>query len=199
MGTSRSAAELAGKFANLAAEVPGANKEAVSRSALLGKDIMIQGAVQAGLRRGGKLPAHGTKAWNARYDIKGTGNPTALLRYVGPVHWAFGGTSPHIIGARRYGTRTSWRRRYGNSIMQGMSGAAGAKRGRGKTLAAGRGVMRSGRGAQALRFGGRFALYSLHPGSTGRDTWPTTKRRIEQMAPREFHKAHKAALRRARF
>lgn len=199
MGTSRSAAELADKFSRLAAEVPRANRDAVNRSALLGKEIMLRGATDAGLRRGGNLPAASRARWGARYDIKGTANPSALLRYTGPVHWAFYGTDGHIIGARRRGTRAGFRKRYARSQANALVGVAGGRGARGQTLRSGRYGKRSGKGALALRFGGRFAMYAAHPGSRGRNTWPQTKKRITEMAPREFRKAHRDAIRRARF
>jgi hypothetical protein len=196
MGSSRSAAELAGKFGRLAAEVPRANRDAVNASAFLGKQIMEQGAARAGLRKGGRLA--GAK-WGARYDIKGADNPTALLRYTGPVHWAFFGTRPHIIGARRRATRAAWRRRYANSVAYGLVGATGGRGGRARTLQSGRYGERGGKGALALRFGGRFAMYATHPGTKGNNTWPQTKARIVKAAPREFQRAHREAVKRARF
>jgi hypothetical protein len=210
MGTSRSASELAGKFSRLAAEVPEANRLAVNRSAQLGKEVMLQGAVKAGLRRGGALPSHGKARWGVKTQLGTSGRTSfigsssatgahvaAMLSYTGPVHWAIYGTQDHVIGARGRGGRAAFRRRYARSKANALVGLTGGKGSRGQTLGSGR--YRTGKGALALAFGGRFATYATHPGSRGNNTWPETKRRIQTAAPREFRKAHRDAIRRARF
>lgn len=181
---------MAGKFANLAVSVEATNRAAVARIADDGKEIMLRGAVAAGLRRGGTLPSHGSARWGARYDLKGTRNPSALLRYTGPVHWALGGTSPHVIGARGRGTRRSWQRRYAVEQTNALLGLQGAKGSRARSLGSGRYGTRS-KGAKALRFGGRFATYARHPGHRGRNTWPATKALVARNGQATFARMHR--------
>jgi hypothetical protein len=188
VGTSRTGAELAGKLAIYSAQLPGANKAAVESVALFAKGEMIHGARAAGLRVGGTLPSASKARWGARYDLGGTTNPVARVRYVGPVHWAFTGTAPHIIGARGLDTRLGHRRRAGRTIGAALSG----KKGRGNRVGSGYKVR--GKGAKALSYGGRFAAYSMHPGMKGRNTWPATKKRIAVGAMRHFAKHHRSAL-----
>lgn len=185
MGTSRSGKELAGKLTAYSASIPGANKAAVNSVALFAKEEFIVGATQAGLRRGGQLPSHSKARWGARYDFRGS---EAMVRYVGPVHWAFTGTKPHIIGARGLDTRAGHRRRMGRTVGSALSG----KKVRGKQLGSGYRVR--GKGARALSFGGRFSAYAMHPGTRGRNTWPATKKRVAARAPREFQKHHRQQL-----
>lgn len=52
---------------------------------------------------------------SARYDIKGTKNPTALVRANGPLHLVERDTKPHEIDATR--TRTGRRRRSGKKAL----------------------------------------------------------------------------------
>lgn len=54
---------------------------------------------------------------NVRYDVKGTVNPTALLRMTGPAHLIERNTSPHTITARARTTTMSGRRRRGASAL----------------------------------------------------------------------------------
>lgn len=212
MGTSRSAAELADKFSRLAAEVPHANRDAIKLTSKAAEGVFVAGAVRAGLRPGGNLPAHGRAKWGARSQLGTSGTTSfigsstatgahvaAMVTYVGPVHWAIYGTSGHIIGARGRGTRRQWKSRYGQSVIRGAVGATGGRsRSKAKALDSGGYGVRK-RGAKALSFGGRFATYATHPGANGRNTWPQTKKRVQELAPREFHRAHRDALRRARF
>lgn len=212
MGTSRSAAELAGKFASLAAEVPHANRDAIKQASKDAEAIFITGGVRAGLRSGATLPSHSRAKWGAKSQMGTSGTTSfigsaaasgphvaAMVTYVGPVHWAVYGTSAHIIGARGRGTRRQWKGRLGQSLMRGAVGATGGRsKSRAKSLESG-GYGTRAKGAKALHFGGRFALYSLHPGSPGHNTWPQTKARVADVTPQTFQREYRQAIRRAKF
>lgn len=195
-GTSR---ELAAKLYSLADGVGEANKKAVTQALMFAKEEFIAGGVAAGLRRGGALPSHGKARWGARFDegavTKGSGrsNYMGLVRYVGPVHWAFGGTGRHIIAARRLGSRRKAQQlapRLGAMAAFGGSnrGAFGQSR-------------RKGRGAYALTVPGASTprAYAFHPGMRGRNTWPIVKNRVRRGAPRVFPEAYRGAMYRAKF
>lgn len=186
--TSRSAGELAGKFVKAASTIPRANAEATGEAALLGKTIFIEAAVAAGLREGGRLPSSRGSKWTARYDVKGQVHATALLRYVGPVHWAFWGTSRHMIVARRLTTRTGARLRARR--LGAMAAFGGSNRGA-------FGAMRDVRGGkQALSFAGSGGpkAYAFHPGMRGRNTWPVAKKKVAAVTPGAYKRAHRSAL-----
>lgn len=195
-GTSR---ELAAKFYALADGVGKANKDAVTQVLLFAKEEFIKGGVAAGLRKGGNLPSHSKAKWGARFDegsvgkVSGRSNYMGRVRYVGPVHWAFGGAGRHIIAARRLATRRK---------AQGLTGRIGA------TVAFGgsnRGVFgrrrTSGRGALAITVPGADGprAYAFHPGMKGRNVWPVVKNRVERGAPKVFPAAYRGAMFRAKF
>ncbi len=210
---SRSAAELAGKFHHAATLIPKANRSAVEESALWAKEAMLRGGVAAGLRRGGALPRASGAKWGARYDIKGTRNPTALIRYVGPVHWAFSGTEDHFIVASRYGNFRSSKRKGGRSrsasaiSLEREVGAnaafGGSNRGRFAGLAAKQAQAdakraKGGRSVrarkQALRTPQGLRAYAFVRGAKGRNTWPQTKKSIEDRTPAVFVRMHRHSL-----
>ncbi len=186
--TSTSAAQLAGKFAKAATIIPRANADATSEAALVGKGIFIEAAVAAGLREGGKLPSSRGSKWTARYDVKGQVHATALLRYVGPVHWAFWGTRRHVIVARRLTTRTGARLRARR--LGAMAAFGGTNRGA-------FGAMRDVRGGKkALAFAGSDGpkAYAFHPGMRGRNTWPLAKTKVAAATPAAYKRAHRSTL-----
>jgi hypothetical protein len=111
-----------------------------------------------------------------RYDIKGTNNPTALIRATGPWQIIENRTSAHIIVAKRLGRgqgRTSRARLAGS-----VSAFGGSSRGVFGSLIASTRTNRSGAvltraGSAAL--GGKLAAaagrprpYAFHPGTTGK-------------------------------
>jgi hypothetical protein len=169
---------MGAKVVGYAHTIPRTNRAGVEAAALFAKGVMVDGAVAAGLRRGGTLPAHGKAKWGARFDVKGPANGPhhAFVRYVGPVHWAFGGTKPHVIGARRLGSRKA------------IAARAGTGQGFGR--------MKNKRGAKALStpFGPR--AYVNHPGMAGRNTWPATKKRVVAGSKKAWVAGHRTALRR---
>lgn len=186
--TSRSAAELAGKFYTLARTVPDANRAGVENAALFAKEEFIKGGVAAGLRKGGSLPSSSGARWGARYDLKGVANPSALIRYVGPVHWAFKGTKPHLITARRLTTRRGARSR--TARIGAMAAFGGSNRG---VFGSMRNVKR---GKRALTIPGAATpkAYAFHPGSTGKNAWPIVRNRVRAGAPKVFTPAYRRAL-----
>ena len=105
---SRSATELAGKLHRYAQLVPDANRDTVGNVALMAKGHFETGIASAGGKPGSEIQgAKGGRRLGASYDIKGGRNPTALIRYRGPVHLLFGNTAPHMIIASRLGFRST--------------------------------------------------------------------------------------------
>jgi hypothetical protein len=56
-----------------------------------------------GIKVGGKSARSGLRMPNARFDIKGSQNPTSLLKATGVAHWWERGTQPHTLISRKYG------------------------------------------------------------------------------------------------
>lgn len=197
--TSRSSAELAGKFYKLASTIPAANRDAVENAALFAKEEFIKGGVAAGLKAGGNLPSHSKARWGARYDIKGFKNPTALVRYVGPVHWAFGGTKQHIIVARHLASRTAARAK--QDRIGAMAAFGGSNRGVFGALKTHtrRGKMRAGKRALTIPGAGTPKAYAFHPGHRGRNAWPIVQNRIRLGAPKVFAPSYQRAIVKAGF
>lgn len=97
--TSRSASELAAKFGSLADELRGQSRPAVNKAGEALSDVFyaeafksIRGPNLAGVKWGSKVK----RATSAH-------NPTALVHYVGPVHWFEGGTKEHQISSKKLG------------------------------------------------------------------------------------------------
>lgn len=65
----------------------------------------------------------------ARFDVKGTQNPSALIRATGPLHLLDNPTSPHVIVPRslRKGRSRSSRGDFYNALFGGGSGFGSAK------------------------------------------------------------------------
>lgn len=97
MGTARNAAEFSKKITDLATVTQQKSKAVVEQGALVAKEIMVGEAAAAGLTPGSKIA--GAK-WGVRYDVKGFNNPTALLRFQGPVHLVNNDTRSHKIYRR---------------------------------------------------------------------------------------------------
>ena len=189
----KNSADLARKLYLYADGIDRANRQAVGQAAMFAKEQFIAGAVAAGLRRGGNLPSRGRAKWGARFeDLRkaAPGQVAALVKYVGPVHWAFWGTSPHIIAARKLATRRGARRRQAG--LGAVAAFGGSNRG-----AFGR--MGTRRGAKALTVPGASGpkAYAFHPGTAGRNTWPIVKNRVRNGAPKVFAPAHRGAMLRA--
>lgn len=76
----------------------GAARDGVTKAALLVKKSVQAELVSAGVQ-GGRMRGVGKKGARVgvRYDVKGTTNPTALVRATGPVHLLERSTRPHKI------------------------------------------------------------------------------------------------------
>lgn len=115
-----------------------------------GVDMRLSGA-----GRGGK----GAKV-GARYDIKGSTNPTALVRANGPIQLVERDTRPHVIVSR-----SRFVARGGLRVRQGRRSAAGRRL----------------RGKAALTIGGSLRAWAMHPGTKGQRPFG---RGVEKSAPK---------------
>lgn len=97
MGTSRTPAELASKFRHAGGAVRGAARDGVGKAALLVKTSVLSQLPTTRLRGVGK---RGAKI-GVRYDIKGTQNPTALVRATGPFQLIERDTKAHKIEPKK--------------------------------------------------------------------------------------------------
>jgi len=201
VGTSKSVSDLAGKCNKYATAIPKANEVALRQAALAAKEVMIANAATiGGLKVGQPLPKAGKGKWGARYDIKqGLTSRTeagvskdAVLRYIGPVHWAEGGTKPHFITpAGVGGSRSSRAGRAAAANLFTFMVAGGSVEGVYGGLR--RSKASSGR-ARALKVGGQFAMWAKHPGAKARPFWSPTKAQIAVQTPRVFQAAYTGAL-----
>lgn len=138
-----------------AAQVLKASVEANLRSAV-GSDLRMSGVGKAGAKVG------------VRYTVKGTQNPTALLRATGPVHLVERDNKAHVILPRGVG-RVQGRRTKANRRA--------AKQDLYNALFGGS----VGRGVKPLAFGnGRFAYRVRHPGTKGKHPF---EKGVERAAP----------------
>ncbi len=117
MGTSNSVAEFVGKIDKAGKALANARRDTVNDAALAGKRI-IEGSIR-GVVPDMRLSGMRNAKVGVRYDIKGTQNPTALMRATGPLHIVENSTGAHTIprsgGRRRRKRKTlliggSWRR-----------------------------------------------------------------------------------------
>lgn len=203
MGTSRSAAELAGKVNSAARAIPRANREATSEAALEAKGVFIAGIRKAGGTPGSKW--EGTRGrTGAGYDVKGDVNATAIVAMRGPVHLLFFGAPPHFIGARLLGTRGALRkksRRIGATAAFGGSNRgvfAGAWENAYKRASARNGIGKWGDGtrthARALKTPQGLRAYAFHPGTKGDNQWPWTKSTAAKRGSARWVRAHRQFL-----
>lgn len=160
MGTSRSGLELAGKVGQLQQSLEN------TRPVVMGLAMHGKNAAIAGLARGGAHPGKssrtGLRMPSARFDIRGTRNPTALLRATGVAHWWERGTKPHTIISRKYG---------------------GSRASRGQ-VTTGPGMFRSSRRRGAVTVGTQPFAYARHPGRKPTPFWGDTKTAVQDEAPR---------------
>lgn len=192
MGTSRSSVELVRKLNDLGTATQRKAKNVVDEGALAAKTIMLATAASKGVTPGRKI---GDRKWGVRYDVKGTTNPTALVRFTGPFHLVNNPTDPHIIGARRLGTRGAFRARQrqlevvgafsGRSSRGGFSenvGMFGALRGQSDTRR--NGLVLNRQRAKALKFGSSHYAYVFHPGTPGKRIFEAAKVVAERRVPK---------------
>ena len=104
MGTSQSPAEFSRKIVNMATITQRRQREIVNQAALTVKEIIVIEAASKGVTPASKITRG---RWGVRYDIKGSGNPSALVRIWGPFHLVEGPTKPHDIRPRGKGRRRS--------------------------------------------------------------------------------------------
>lgn len=120
MGTSTSAAQMVKKINTAKKNVEARQTKAVGAAALAAKDIIEQEASRSGLKpRSSKLV--GRRWRGVRYDIKGTRNPTALVRATGPAWLHDQPTKAHRIAAKRSPSRRRKRRRGAKALSFGRN------------------------------------------------------------------------------
>lgn len=167
MGTSRSVAELAGKFDNLTRVVPDATRQGVTSGAAATKNIILSTAVSRGVKPTSKIA--GGK-WSVGYDVRGKVRPTALVRIRGSFHLVESDTKLHIIAAKRIATRSAQRRRLGEIALSGGGVRFGAFRS-------------TARGKRALVINGNPRAYAVHKGTTGKRIFRDSVDRAERVVP----------------
>lgn len=99
MGTSRNPQQMVGKIKALGTATERNTRKAVAEGALAAKTIMVASAAAKGLTPGSKLA--GRRWTGVRFNVTGTRNPEALVRYMGPFHLFDNPTKPHEITAKR--------------------------------------------------------------------------------------------------
>lgn len=176
MGSSRSAAELAGKIdrftSRLSDTTPGLTAVGVA-----GKATFLGAA-------GGSIGVHPVgkrKKIGARYDVRGTGfKASVAVTYTGPAHLVNNPTKPHYIAARRLGrARGRGDRAFAASAQRFASGS-----GRGAL-----GGFNGGRGAKALTIGPNLRPYAFHPGTSGKGFARPAKAAVAKQSPAVYTRA----------
>lgn len=105
MAGSQVSRAIGSRMSKLATELSAANRTSVERGAFVAKQSIgaeIQRASGGDNRLSGVGSAPGAKV-GVRYDIKGTQNPTALVRAIGPVHLLEHTSKPHLIIPKKTG------------------------------------------------------------------------------------------------
>lgn len=122
MGASSTPAELAGKLAAAARGIENGTREGVREAAIVGKAIFEQSLPT---RKMGNVGRSGARL-GARFEAPTSNtNPTAVVKYTGPVHLLNTGARPHLIGPK------GWRRSRGGSsrALKFTGGDGGIRRG----------------------------------------------------------------------
>ena len=171
MGSSRSVAELAGKFESYAYIFGNANRRGVQAAAQVYKDRLLANAARDSggdlrlsrwRRRFGASGDGQSPKLGAGYQLFGYENAKAVLRPRPYGIWALleGGAAPHRIAPFKY--------------------ARGRRRGEGNS---------------ALKFAnGGFAAYVNHPGTPGKNTFTDAVPPATPGAKRVFAEAHRRGL-----
>lgn len=169
--------KLTGSVAQTVPELRTAQGRGVQKAALEAKtiinteirkvtgDMRLSGVGKRGARVG------------ARYDIKGSTNPTALIRALGPIQLIERDTKPHLIVPR-----ASFVTRGGVRVRQGRRSAAGRR-------------LRGGR--TALLIGGNLRASAEHPGTKGQHPFQRGAQRAAKVTPQIFREQVEQGLRRA--
>lgn len=97
MGTSRNPQQMVAKVKALGTATERRQRLAINEGALAAKTIMLASAATKGITPASRIAGG---RWNVRYDIRGTRNPIALVRYTGPFHLFENPTKPHSIAPR---------------------------------------------------------------------------------------------------
>ncbi len=151
---------LPARLGRLATAINEGKKRSVMDAALVVKDEFIAGPKRSGLKPTSKLNG---RRWSAGFNIKGTTNPTALVRYRGPLQWLEGGTDKHPIPASGRGPR--------------------GRRARLRRVADGQTLRdnRSGR-PLAVVYDGKVRTTAWHPGTNARPFFKDVKRKSSEAA-----------------
>lgn len=164
MGTSKSAAEFAGKIHGLATATQQASREVVDNAALAGKEIILATAKSRGVSKDSMIA--GGK-WGVKYNTKGKYNPTSLLQVYGSFHLVENDTKPHMIYRRGQRARGRGSRRINRqAIFNEVFGGVGAYTG------------------GALQFNGSvYRKVVNHPGTKGKHIFRDSKKKIHRAVP----------------
>ncbi|MEI7655664.1 MAG: hypothetical protein WCJ22_02680, partial [Actinomycetes bacterium] len=185
------------KCQNVQNTFPDAKKEAANKAGMAVKTAWLGIAqTQAGITPANKIAR---RKWNVGYDVQGGMNATTLVEFRGPVHFVFGNTKQHIIGAKLLGTRNSIKNKSGR--IGATAAFGGSNRGAfGKMQKkvnynqygsvrqqAAKGKMRTRAGKQALTIGGNLRAYAFHPGTGGKTgAWPAAKAAAIRIGPETY-------------
>ena len=92
-----SPAQLAAKLQKVSKNLEKVPRNAVFKASLAGKAVMVAEAAAKGLSPTSRIAR---ARWSVGFDVKGTRNPTSILRYRGQVHLVNNPTRPHDIVPR---------------------------------------------------------------------------------------------------
>lgn len=189
-------AQFAAKLAKTVQEIEGINARAVKDAALVTKDIYERN-LRRDIGADQRLSGRNNAKVGARFDVKGTKNPTALVRAVGPAQLVESPSDAHVIFAGRYVNerRTRVGRALGQQLDRRVDAALafGGGFGRGGFRAQVRYIRNrqkdAGGRAKALNIGGSRGdsngsprAWVFHPGvRQGKRTWA---RSVEESVPR---------------
>ncbi len=167
MGRAAPIGSLPGKVDALSKAVAAGKRTTVTDMSLVAKDEFNAGPPRSGLPRNSSLK------WGAGFDLKGASNPTALVRYRGPVHWTEYGTEPHIITPKGFaGSRAT---RSARAVSFDIGSRSTGNRLSARKVAGG--------ARRAVRFNGKVRRVAYHPGTRRRPFWAGVKRRTYKKAP----------------
>jgi hypothetical protein len=172
--------QASSRLTKLAAEIRGAERHAVNAAALEMKRAVDREIGRVAPRRRMRNVGKRGARVGVRYDIKGTRNPTALIRATGPLHLLERKTQPHTIYVRaaRARGRGSSRLNTGRRLAQ-VFGGRGAY----------------GWGALTMP-DGQYRRVVSHPGTSGKRPWAKGVAAGRPRALKALRDANTAAVRR---
>jgi hypothetical protein len=164
----RDLGDLAASAARTADALQGAQAQGVRRAAVYAT-TMIRNEIRSatGDMRLSGVGRKGARV-GARFDVKGTRNPTALIRATGPLHLIERDTGPHSIYPKGQTFATT---RKGNVRRRGTS--------------------------RALKIGEGYAAYAEHPGTRGKHPFQKGVAKAAPETPRIFQREVRAAIAKA--